>query len=42
MVWFFIEVLVALVLALFIVWFTMGWKRKALPPPADGDKGEQD
>ncbi len=42
MVWFFIEVLVALLLALFIVWFTMGPRRKTLPPPADGDDdGEQ-
>lgn len=41
MFWFFIEVLVALLLAVFIVWFTMGAKRKALPP-ADGDKEEQD
>ncbi len=39
--WFFIEVLVALLLALFIVWFTMGPSRKTPPPPADGDDGEQ-
>jgi len=31
MVWFFIEAGVALALAIFIVWFTMGLKRK--PPP---------
>jgi hypothetical protein len=42
MVWFFIEGLVALLLAVFIVWFTMGGRRKALPPPADAEKGEQD
>jgi len=30
MVWFFIEALVALSLAIFIVWYTMGGKRK--PP----------
>jgi hypothetical protein len=41
MVWFVIEVLVALLLAVFIVWFTMGGKRKA-SPPTDGDKGERD
>jgi hypothetical protein len=41
MIWFFIEAGVALALAIFIVWFTMGLKRK--PPPAtpqehpDGD-----
>ena len=40
MVWFFIEVLVALLLAVFIVWFTMGGKRKASPPPSE--KGERD
>ena len=32
MIWFFIEAGVALALAIFIVWFTMGFKRK--PPPA--------
>ena len=42
MVWFFIEVLVALLLAVFIVWYTMGGKRKPSPPSADGDKEEQD
>jgi hypothetical protein len=36
MVWFFIEAGVALALALFIVWFTMGGRRK---PPRDGDNG---
>jgi len=36
MVWFFIEVGVALALAIFIVWFTMGWKRK--PPRGDTEK----
>jgi hypothetical protein len=38
MIWFFIEAGVALALAVFIVWFTMGWKRK--PPPRSGDKGD--
>ena len=33
MIWFFIEAGVALALAIFIVWFTMGLKRK--PPPAE-------
>jgi len=32
MIWFFIEAGAALALAIFIVWFTMGLKRK--PPPA--------
>jgi hypothetical protein len=32
MIWFLIEAGVALALAIFIVWFTMGGKRK---PPAD-------
>jgi hypothetical protein len=36
MVWFFIEAGVALALAIFIVWFTMGGRRR--PPPSD-DKG---
>jgi hypothetical protein len=35
MVWFFIEAGVALALAIFIVWFTMGGRRK--PPPAESD-----
>jgi hypothetical protein len=38
MVWFFIEVGVALALAIFIVWFTMGGRRK---PPSDGE-GKRD
>jgi hypothetical protein len=38
MVWFFIEVLVALLLAVFIVWFTMGGRRKPLPPHRDGEE----
>jgi len=33
MIWFFIEAGVALALAVFIVWFTMGGRRK--PPPTD-------
>jgi hypothetical protein len=36
MVWFFIEAGVALLLTIFIVWFTMGGKRK--PPPSDRDE----
>lgn len=32
MVWFLIEVLVALLLAVFIVWITIGGKRKPSPP----------
>jgi hypothetical protein len=35
MIWFLLEALFALLLAVFIVWFTMGWKRKPSPPPAD-------
>ena len=35
MIWFFIEAGVALLLAVFIVWFTMGGKRK---PPQGGDR----
>ncbi|HTP47896.1 MAG TPA: hypothetical protein VMQ50_13360 [Casimicrobiaceae bacterium] len=35
MIWFLIEAGVALALAVFIVWFTMGGKRK---PPAGGDE----
>src|SRR5208282_4304022 len=41
-IWFFIEALVALLLAVFIVWFTMGGKRKRSAPSAEGDEGEQD
>lgn len=37
MVWFFIEVLVALLLAVFIVWFTMGSRRKPTPPRHDSE-----
>ena len=33
MIWFFIEAGVALALAIFIVWFTMGFKRKPPPEP---------
>jgi len=40
MVWFFIEAGVALALAIFIVWFTMGFKRK--PPPAAPPKHSND
>jgi hypothetical protein len=35
MIWFLIEAGVALALVVFIVWFTMGGKRK---PPASGEK----
>jgi hypothetical protein len=41
MLWFFIEVLVAFLLAVFIVWFTMGSRRKK-SPPADRDERERD
>ncbi|MDQ2962945.1 MAG: hypothetical protein M3R31_07265 [Pseudomonadota bacterium] len=36
MIWFVLEVLVALLLAVFIVWFTMGGRRKE-PPTARRD-----
>ena len=36
MVWIFIEAGVALALAIFIVWFTMGGRRK--PPGGDTEK----
>ena len=38
MIWFFIEAGVALALAIFIVWFTLGAKRKQ-PPDAPRDRG---
>jgi len=38
MVWFFIEAGVALALAIFIVWFTMGGRRR--PPPGADDRDE--
>jgi hypothetical protein len=37
-VWIFIEAGVALVLAILIVWFTMGGKKK---PPASGEKAKK-
>ena len=37
MIWFLLEALVALLLAVFIVWFTMGGKSKP-SPPADDDE----
>jgi hypothetical protein len=40
MIWFLLEALVALLLAVFIVWFTLGAKSKASPPPADSDNEE--
>jgi hypothetical protein len=40
MIWFLLEALVALLLAVFIVWFTMGWKRKPSPPPVDDENKE--
>jgi hypothetical protein len=40
MIWFLLEALFALLLAVFIVWLTMGWKRKPSPPPADDDNKE--
>jgi hypothetical protein len=39
MIWFFIEAGVALLLAVFIVWFTMSGRRK--PPPANDDRGRR-
>jgi len=38
MIWFLLEALVALLLAVFIVWFTMCGKSKPSPPPADDDE----
>jgi len=35
MIWFVIEALVALMLAVFIVWFTMGGKRASPPRATD-------
>jgi len=40
-IWFFIEAGVALALAIFIVWFTLGGKRKE-PPDASHDRGSGD
>jgi hypothetical protein len=44
MEWLLLEALVALSLAVFIVWFTMGGKRKNPPPrpkePGDVDRGQ--
>ena len=44
MEWLLLEAFVALALAVFIVWFTMGGKRKNPPrdpkDPGDGDGGE--
>jgi hypothetical protein len=44
MEWLLLEALVALSLAVFIVWFTMGGKRKNPPPgpnePDGGDRGQ--
>ncbi|TMH50681.1 MAG: hypothetical protein E6H60_08240 [Betaproteobacteria bacterium] len=41
MIWFLLEALVALLLAVFIVWFTMGGKRKPSPPRADDDNQDE-
>ena len=41
MVWFFIEAGVALLLAIFIVWFTMGGKRKEPPAARRDQAGER-
>jgi hypothetical protein len=41
MIWFLLEALVALLLAVFIVWFTMGGKRKPSPPRADDDNEDE-
>ncbi|HEX9302444.1 MAG TPA: hypothetical protein VF959_08865 [Casimicrobiaceae bacterium] len=38
--WFFLEVLVALVIAVVIVWWTMGPKRRE--PPADAGRRDSD
>jgi hypothetical protein len=40
MIWFYIEAMVALLLAVFIVWFTMGAKRRQPPPLADDEDEE--
>lgn len=44
MEWLLLEALVALALAVFIVWFTMGGRRKNPPrdpnDPGDGERGE--
>jgi hypothetical protein len=40
MVWFLIEAGVALLLAVFIVWFTMGGKRKPPPEARSDNTGE--
>ena len=44
MEWLLLEALVALALAVFIVWFTMGGKRKSPPrdpkDPSNGDSGD--
>ncbi|HEX5863700.1 MAG TPA: hypothetical protein VF014_05495 [Casimicrobiaceae bacterium] len=40
MIWFLLEALVALLLAVFIVWFTMGGRRKPSTPPLDDDSQE--
>jgi hypothetical protein len=37
--WIFLEAGVALALAIFIVWFTMGGKKR---PPAGGDEARKD
>ena len=41
MVWFFIEAGVALLLAIFIVWFTMSGQRKEPPATHDVQAGER-
>jgi len=40
MIWFLLEALVALLLAVFIVWFTMGGKRKPSPQADDDNQDE--
>ena len=42
MIWFFIEAGVALALAVFIVWFTMGGKRNTSPKASSDNTGEHD
>jgi hypothetical protein len=41
--WIFLEALVALILAVFIVWFTMGGRRKpTLPPRSPGASNDEE
>ena len=40
--WIFLEALVALILAVFIVWFTMGGRRKPPSPPRSSGTPKDD